>query len=276
MFEPRDVPVEPEQQVKKTRLYVAVVGCGKRKRLTPWPAKDLYTSSGFQCARRYAENAFDHWLILSAKHRCLDPELEIEPYDQVLTTDRSKAWASSTALEIAHHLAEPEFFDLSNPNPAPWGESITIAVLASKLYGQVIEAALRERKFGGEINTEFQGLSLFGRNQLLSQLLKNPGTAETSLPKPKYGTTDIRSTEAYQKDLMTGRKINPEWKYWDVGSITIRSYPGSGGRQYDVEDREGYRRTYHDLDDAKRDAVRQANRLHRTSYSQAGPSETIS
>lgn len=60
------------------RLYL--VGCGKAKKEGIHKAKDLYTSNYFKLKLRYAEMFGDKCYILSAKHRLLDPEKEIEKY----------------------------------------------------------------------------------------------------------------------------------------------------------------------------------------------------
>lgn len=73
-----------------------LVGCGQQKADVndPLPAADLYTSSYFQCKRRYAEaigqpgeeapDGTPGWTILSARHDILWPSLEIESYDTTI------------------------------------------------------------------------------------------------------------------------------------------------------------------------------------------------
>ncbi|MDQ3812222.1 MAG: hypothetical protein M3336_18225, partial [Chloroflexota bacterium] len=49
----------------------------------PLPARELYVSPLFRAARAYPERCYgpDHWLILSARHRLVDPETVLAPYD---------------------------------------------------------------------------------------------------------------------------------------------------------------------------------------------------
>jgi hypothetical protein len=65
-------------------VTIVLVACSARKRGTPCPAKDLYTSTLFRYSRRYAEQFGDRWYILSARHGLLSPEARISPYEQTL------------------------------------------------------------------------------------------------------------------------------------------------------------------------------------------------
>jgi hypothetical protein len=118
---------------------IALVGCGSAKRDEPRPAKHLYSSGYFTLKRRYAEQHCDDWTILSAKHRLLDPDREIAPYDASLTPDADsyvgeeavEQWTSETAAELHSYL---ETF--TNPP--------TIVILAGEDYGGRLEPALRQ------------------------------------------------------------------------------------------------------------------------------------
>ena len=62
-----------------------LVGCVKRKRSQPCPARDLYDESPLWRGRRaYAESSGAPWYILSAKYGLLTPEVQIRPYDLAL------------------------------------------------------------------------------------------------------------------------------------------------------------------------------------------------
>lgn len=67
---------------------IAIVGCGSSKVDVEdgetVPARDLYDSNYFRLKREYAETCCDDWRILSAKHRLLSPDEEIEDYDASL------------------------------------------------------------------------------------------------------------------------------------------------------------------------------------------------
>tara|TARA_R110002096_G_scaffold24760_40_gene78138 strand:+ start:3286 stop:4137 length:852 start_codon:yes stop_codon:yes gene_type:complete len=255
-----DPPPSAEELAQLTRVHIALVGCGKKKALIPMPAKELYTSSQFQSTRRYVESTFDHWWILSARHRVLEPEEEIEPYDQKLDPKRAQQWANSVTYDLAaHRIADPRSLDLRQRT---WGEHISIAILASKLYTNVVEEALRGRGFRGEINIEFSRLDLYQRNALIGRLNNQPGEAKTTLPKPQFGLSDVRRSSPY-RDPFTGRIENTNDPTWSVGAVEIRSSSFASGRSYRLDDHRGYRKTFYDRLEAKRDAVRQANQLAR-------------
>lgn len=80
-------------------ITIALVGCGKSKRMACAPAKDLYTGPLFRAGRAYAEEC-DEWRILSAKYGVLDPELVIEPYDKKLSKRFAGPWASAVAATL--------------------------------------------------------------------------------------------------------------------------------------------------------------------------------
>lgn len=80
-------------------ITIAIVGCGKSKRTTAAPAKDLYTGPLFRAARAYAEEC-DEWRIISAKYGIVAPDTVIAPYDQRLTKRHTPAWARSISATI--------------------------------------------------------------------------------------------------------------------------------------------------------------------------------
>lgn len=69
----------------------------------PTPAKDLYTSSWFTKARRYAEGTGCPWFILSAEHGLVSPDQVLAPYEKTLNTmpiaERRK-WAERVAAQL--------------------------------------------------------------------------------------------------------------------------------------------------------------------------------
>jgi len=60
---------------------IALIGCGKQKRGYACPARELYTGQHFTACREWAEANADAYWIASAKHRILEPDQVIEPYD---------------------------------------------------------------------------------------------------------------------------------------------------------------------------------------------------
>lgn len=86
---------------------VALVSCVKSKKLTPSPARDLYTSALFQGMRRYAEHAADRWYILSAEHGLLRPDERVKPYERTLKrmpkVDRDQ-WGRNVTTQLGRVL----------------------------------------------------------------------------------------------------------------------------------------------------------------------------
>ena len=84
--------VRPEEDVN-----VVLISCARRKKSRVCKAKDLYDSTWFRYAWRYARSLNpDKVFILSAKYGLVDPETEIEPYDESLNkkSDRDiRSWA---------------------------------------------------------------------------------------------------------------------------------------------------------------------------------------
>lgn len=83
---------------------IGLVSCVKTKRDSATRPADLYTSSYFEKMREYAETHHDEWLILSAKHRLLEPDGEkIEPYEETLSNaskDQKRDWAKEVFRDL--------------------------------------------------------------------------------------------------------------------------------------------------------------------------------
>ncbi|WP_158666128.1 DUF6884 domain-containing protein [Pseudomonas sp. SWI36] len=84
---------------------IFVIGCGRHKRKSPTPAKDLYTSDRFKRSKSIAKNIGSSFFVLSAKHGLLQPNQLVEPYDVDIGTldpDTKKQWAT----EVLQALSE--------------------------------------------------------------------------------------------------------------------------------------------------------------------------
>ncbi len=67
-------------------LRIGLVACAKRKLDHKSRAEDLYASTLFSKAKEYAEKNYEEWFILSAKYHLVDPNQEIDPYDESLNS----------------------------------------------------------------------------------------------------------------------------------------------------------------------------------------------
>ena len=85
------------------RPWWVLISCVGEKLPEMAPAQELYQSPWFKKAKAYAQQAGDHWAILSAKHGLVMPEQTIWPYDQTLS-QMSKGerlqWAIKTIDQI--------------------------------------------------------------------------------------------------------------------------------------------------------------------------------
>lgn len=70
---------------------IGLVGCGKSKRPTASPARDLYTGNLFRLALAYALARCDVVYVVSALHGLLPLDRVIEPYDSSFTRAQSSA-----------------------------------------------------------------------------------------------------------------------------------------------------------------------------------------
>ena len=90
---------------------IILIGCGKAKRQERSPAASLYTGSLFSAAREYAESSGVSWYILSALHGLLEPDTDIQPYEETLkgkTVVNRAAWHVGVVAQLLDQL--PDFF----------------------------------------------------------------------------------------------------------------------------------------------------------------------
>lgn len=86
---------------------IIVVGCGKAKAREARPARELYTSTLFQLGRRYAEASGKPWVIASAAHGVIEPDVVLRPYDQRISNHRGEVerWARVAACRLEVKLS---------------------------------------------------------------------------------------------------------------------------------------------------------------------------
>lgn len=137
---------------------VVVIGCGKSKLARPAAARDLYTGSLFRACRAYAERSGHPWVILSAEHFVLPPEVRVAPYENRITR---KADGSRWARVAVEHFAQ-------------WlgglrmGRSVRVVCLAGASYADPFCAELYAQ-FGISCEQPLRGLGLGQRLRWLAQ-----------------------------------------------------------------------------------------------------------
>jgi hypothetical protein len=99
---------------------LVLLSCVKSKRVTPSPARDLYTSPLFTKARAVIEANGAEWRILSALHGLVHPRDVIEPYEETLNRKGVAArmvWAEEVLaqlLPLAENYGRVVFFAGAN------------------------------------------------------------------------------------------------------------------------------------------------------------------
>lgn len=137
-------------------MRIVLVACCSGKLQYPSAAKDLYISPLFKKSRAWAEKQGCPWYILSALHGLVDPEAQLRPYDDALTTKgvrEKQAWAYK-AWKSLDGMVSP-------------GDEVVM--LAGTDYTRYLRVAL-ERK-GVTVTDPLQGLSIGRRLQLLNSLI---------------------------------------------------------------------------------------------------------
>ena len=91
---------ENKQKVKR----IVLIGCGKGKREERSKIRDLYTGTLFKFNLIYAEmHSPDAIYVLSAKHKLIELDTKVEPYDQTLNNMRSEKirdWADDVLEQL--------------------------------------------------------------------------------------------------------------------------------------------------------------------------------
>ena len=84
-------------------MTYALIACSKSKQDHRCPAKEMYTGDMFKKSYELAEKRKEKIYILSAKHHLLDPDKEIEPYNEYLSdfsAEEKQAWYEEVIKEM--------------------------------------------------------------------------------------------------------------------------------------------------------------------------------
>ena len=122
----------PHGRITSEMNCVFLVSCGKNKKPSAAPARELYISGRFQRTRASVEATGCPWFVLSAKHGLLAPDKVIDPYDKTLNgkpLEARKAWAEKVKGQMDDNLPHAEI----------------IVILAGKYYYEYLIPYLNER-----------------------------------------------------------------------------------------------------------------------------------
>lgn len=123
-----------------------LIQCTKTKRPNAAKAKNLYDeSSYFRKMRNYAQLTGEMWFILSAKHGLVDPETELEPYDEY-------GLSKQQAVEIAKDVAQQTNY---------------VQIIGGKDYTNPLTPELEAR--GVDVVELCRGMRIGKRQQMLAQ-----------------------------------------------------------------------------------------------------------
>jgi hypothetical protein len=90
-------------------MRIGLVGCVKTKQFHRAAARDLYTSALFHGRRAHVEASCDCWFVLSAEHGLVDPDTELDPYDETLkeaSRAARRAWSASVLAALSERLGD--------------------------------------------------------------------------------------------------------------------------------------------------------------------------
>ncbi len=160
---------------------IILISCVKSKSSRRAKAKDLYDSTLFRAQRAYAERFGDQWFILSAKYGLLDPEREIDPYEETLKGDSTKQkrdWSECVYNELQRHTRPHDI----------------ITITAGEDYCRYLEPLLAER--GNLVIRPVKGLSMGFIPGRLRELIAS-APHQTSVP-----IVDVRSAPTDQPEKL--------------------------------------------------------------------------
>jgi hypothetical protein len=219
---------ERRMRLSGRTIKVGLVGCGKTKLNYPAAAKDLYVSSLFRAARRFAERCCDEWVILSGGFGVLLPEQVIQPYEKALSTMRlveQEAWADRTTSFLRQHYAglDVRYLGLAGEDylsnlgviverPLDGlgvGERIKLLTdLAldcptsrkALRYVEILEETLAEKPPSGLDRGDVASFFASKREQLLDAVIEIQQELERSAEEPSGARIELK-----EGDLLTGR-----------------------------------------------------------------------
>jgi hypothetical protein len=127
-----------------------LIQCTQSKRSAKAKARTLYDESDlFVAMRDYAEATGEDYYILSAKHGLVDPETQIEPYDERgITPKQARAIAEEIATGPSEYVEIIAGKDYTNPlTPELEARGIEVLeVCRGQRIGERIQTLNRKRR----------------------------------------------------------------------------------------------------------------------------------
>ena len=152
---------------------LVIVSCGDSKLASPAPAKDLYTSTLFKLARRYAELAGNAWLIMSSKHGLVEPDTVLEPYDYTIIgkgKDVKQTFQFCIQADWSHYIRQYPECLLKPETPENPGRYQKIGnIVVQALVGEEYADILRKTGMRDVVTFPLAGLQIGERQRWLKQ-----------------------------------------------------------------------------------------------------------
>lgn len=152
---------------------LVIVSCGDKKLDRPVAAKDLYVSTLFRLARRYAELAGDEWLIMSSKHGLVEPDTVLEPYDYTIIGKGKEVklgFRNGLQADWAHYIRQHREC-LAKPNTPenPGRYERVVGIEVEALVGEEYAEILRCTGMRDCVKFPLAGLQIGERQRWLKQ-----------------------------------------------------------------------------------------------------------
>jgi hypothetical protein len=195
------------------RERVILLGCVKLKVGHRAPAKDLYRSPLWRGRRAYAEASGRPWLILSAEHGLVDPDLPLDPYDLALSelsASERRAWGERVVDGL-----ERQFGCLAG---------MIFEIHAGALYRHAIGPGLAQR--GASLQAPLGGLALgsqlawYREHRATRAGLPDPRRRELAPASPRRRRSTPAEVDAAIRRLDTAPTRIPA-RDWPTGARNI-------------------------------------------------------
>jgi hypothetical protein len=96
-----------QQHPQARQRFVGLVSCGKAKRDTPAPARDLYTGGLTRMGIDWMARNCEEFFILSAKYGLTPPGRVLPPYNTRISDldgEQRKAWGQDVEVRLRQHF----------------------------------------------------------------------------------------------------------------------------------------------------------------------------
>ena len=224
-------------------MAISLIACSKSKQDHKCKAGEMYTGNLYTKSKELVEKSGEKWWILSAKHHLLDPDKEIEPYNEYLgdySAEELHEWSDEVIKEMKeagikedekiHVYAGEDYYkyltDTFTNIECMWeGEGMGyIAENLDKKLGRSINENDKEKRFVNITNLEVRdgegsGRLVTGYAVVFNQWSEDLGFREMILPEA------ITEETIQISDIIFNYNHNPNWvlarSKYGVGTLNL-------------------------------------------------------